>query len=184
MLRFQERVKRHCIVKLRRVFWSIIFSRLTQVKYHRITRKNSAYWQKNTSGLFSYNRLIQTPGCRVTRSADQLSLVVTPEKKTGSLGPGQSSPAIFLSPSSFDSWEPVPEAKDLVVTLEKRTISYLSVSARIRVIDPFSQMKREYNTILDDTDSANSNNFVPSKSFTWCSPGNFSQGDQYLRVNC
>ena len=39
-----------------------------------------------------------------------------------------------------------------MVTLEKRTISYLSVSARIRVIDPFTQMKREYNTILDDAD--------------------------------
>ena len=39
-----------------------------------------------------------------------------------------------------------------MVTLEKRTISYLSVSARIRVIDPFAQMKREYNTILDDAD--------------------------------
>ena len=33
-------------------------------------------------------------------------------------------------------------------------------SARIRVIDPFSQMKREYNTILDDADSANRINFV------------------------
>ena len=54
------------------------------------------------------------------------------------------------------------EAKDLVVTLEKRTIPYLSVSARIREIDPFSQMKREYDTILDDADSANRNNFVPS----------------------
>ena len=36
-----------------------------------------------------------------------------------------------------------------MVTLEKRTISYLSVLAWIRVIDPFSQMKREYDTILD-----------------------------------
>ena len=79
---------------------------------------------------------------------------------------GQSSPAILLSPNSFDSLEPVPEAKDLVVTLEKQTISYLSVSARIREINPFSQMKREYNTILDDADSANRNNFVPSQSFT------------------
>ena len=35
-----------------------------------------------------------------------------------------------------------------------------------RVIDPFSQMKREYNTILDDANSANRNNFVPSQSFT------------------
>ena len=34
-------------------------------------------------------------------------------------------------------------------------MSYLSVSALIRVIDLFSQMKREYNTILDDADSAN-----------------------------
>ena len=50
---------------------------------------------------------------------------------------------MLLSPYSFDSQEPVPEAKDLVVTLEKRTISYLSVSARIRVIhNPFGQMKR------------------------------------------
>ena len=47
-----------------------------------------------------------------------------------------------------------------MVTLEKRTISRLSVSARIRVIDPFSQMKREYNTILDDADSANRNNVL------------------------
>ena len=40
-------------------------------------------------------------------------------------------------------------------------------------------MKREYNTILDDADSTNRNNFVPSQSFTWCSPGNFSQRDKY-----
>ena len=61
--------------------------------------------------------------------ADHVSLVFTPEKSLG--------------PNSFHSLEPVPEAKDSVVTLEKRTISYLSVSARIRVIDPFSQMKRD-----------------------------------------
>ena len=42
-----------------------------------------------------------------------------------------------------------------MLKLEKRTISYLFVSARIRVNDPFSQMKPEYNTILDDADSAN-----------------------------
>ena len=51
-------------------------------------------------------------------------------------------------------------------------------------MDQFSQMKREHNTILYDADSANRNNFVPSQSFTLCSPGKFSQGDQYLRVNC
>ena len=69
------------------------------------------------------------------------------------------------------------------ITLEKRTISYLSVAARIRVIDTFTQMKREYNSILDNVDSANRNNFVPSQSFTWSSLGNFSHGHQYLKVN-
>ena len=29
-------------------------------------------------------------------------------------------------------------------------------------MDPFNQIKREYNTILDDADFANRNNFVPS----------------------
>ena len=117
----------------------IIFSRLT----HRITQKNSAYWQSKTSGFFSCTRLIQVPGCKVTRTADQHRARFHSRKKT-CLGPGQSTPAILLSPNSFDSLEPVHEVKDLVVTLEKRTISYLSVSARIRVIDPFSQMKRKY----------------------------------------
>ena len=47
--------------------------------------------------------------------------------------------------------DPVPEAKDLlVVTPEKRTISFLSVPGRI----------------LDDADSANRINFVPSQSVT------------------
>ena len=49
-----------------------------------------------------------------------------------------------------------------MATLEKPTISHLSVSARIRLMDPFNQIKREYNTILDDADFANRNNFVPS----------------------
>ena len=49
----------------------IIFSRLTQGKYHQITRRNLAYLQINSSGLFSYTRIIQVPGCTVTRSADQ-----------------------------------------------------------------------------------------------------------------
>ena len=132
----------------------MIFARLT----HRITLKNSAYWQIKPLDF-------------------SLTLVLFKF-------PDVSPPAILLSPNSFDSLEPVHEVKDLVVTLEKRTISYLSVSARIRVIDPFSQMKREYDTIFDDADSANRNNFVPAQSFTWCSPGNFSQGDRYLKVNC
>ena len=42
-----------------------------------------------------------------------------------------------------------------MVTQERRTMSYLSVSARMRVIVSFSQMKQEYNKTLDDADSAN-----------------------------
>ena len=50
---------------------------------------------------------------------------------------------------------PSPLHKKMNGPLEKRAISYLFVSARSKVIDPFSQMKRENNTILDDADSAN-----------------------------
>ena len=47
-----------------------------------ILRKNSAYWQINSSKLFSYTRLVQVPGCIITRSADKpIDLVFTPEKK-------------------------------------------------------------------------------------------------------
>ena len=109
-----------------------------------------------------WTRLIQVPD--VESHGRRITLALFSHQK--SLGPGQSSPAFLLSPNSFDSWEPISEAKDLVVTLEKRTKSYLSVSARIRVIDQLSQMKREYNTTLDDADSANRNNFVPPQSFT------------------
>ena len=49
----------------------IIIWRLTQAKYHRITSKNSAYWQINTSELFSYTRLVQVPWYTITRSADR-----------------------------------------------------------------------------------------------------------------
>ena len=51
-------------------------------------------------------------------------------------------------------------------------------------MDPFSQMKGEYNTILDDADSANRNNFVLSQSFALMLSGKLYQGDQYLKVNC
>ena len=33
-------------------------------------------------------------------------------------------------------------------------------------MEPLSQMKREHITIMDDADSANRKNFVPSQSFT------------------
>ena len=100
----------------------------------------------------------------IIRSAYQpIDLVFTPEKKSWPVS--KFTCGMSLSPKSFYSQESVPEAKNLVVDLEKRTIPYLSVSARIRVIDPFNQMKREYNTILDDADSANRNNFVAFQSF-------------------
>ena len=68
-----------------------------------------------------------------------------------------------------------------MVTLEKRTISYLSVSVRFRVIDPFSEMKREYNTILDDADSANRNNLSHLRALHDPLRETFSQGDQYIK---
>ena len=62
-----------------------------------------------------------------------------------------------------------------MVSLEKQAKSYLSVSARIRVIDPFRPMKREYNTILDagldDADSVNRNNFVLISELYMTLPG-------------
>lgn len=59
-----------------------------------------------------------------------------------------------------------PEAKELVITLEKRTILYLSVLAWIRVIAPFSKIKQENNRILDDEESGNRINFGQSQIFT------------------
>ena len=72
-----------------------------------------------------------------------------------------------------------------MVTLDKPTISNLSVSARIRVMDPFRQIKRDYNTILADADSANRINWSHLRVLhDALSPGNVSQSDQYLKVNC
>ena len=69
-------------------------------KYHQITRKNAAYWQINTSGLFSYTRLIQVPRCTVTRSADQHRPCFHTTNKR-SLGLGESSPGILLTPLAY-----------------------------------------------------------------------------------
>ena len=95
--------------------------------------------------LWTYTRLILV---LESHSRRRTPLPCFHTRKKRSLAPGQSSPAILLSLNSFDSQEPVPGGKYLVVSLEKRTVSYLSVSARIRVIDPFRQMKREYLTII------------------------------------
>ena len=156
---------------------------VTQAKYHQITRKNSAYWQINTSGLFSYTRTYSSSRMYSHTAADQHRpcfytkySVLAWVKVHLQL----CSRRIHLIPKSLF----LRQKTKWRVTLEKRTISYLSVPARIRVIDPFSHMRRGYYTILDDADSANRNNFVPSQSL-WCSPGNVSQGDQYKRnVNC
>ena len=101
----------------------IIFSHFTQAKYHQITRKNSAYWQIDTSWLLSHIRFIRFPDVRSHGRQTSIDPVFTPK----SLDPDQSSPAILLSSNSFDSWKLVPDVKALVVTLEKRAISYLSV---------------------------------------------------------
>ena len=89
---------------------------------------------------------------------DRISPVLTPEKKNLD----RVNVHLQVSPNSFDSQEPVPEARDLVVSLEKPTIEYLSV----RVMDPFSQMKQNVIRYWTMQTSVNCNNFVPSQSFT------------------
>ena len=52
-------------------------------------------------------------------------------------------------------------------------------------MDPFRQIKRDYNTILADADSANRINWSHLRALhDALSPGNFSQSDQYLKANC
>ena len=106
------------LIRLSTTTHNLLMFNTSEISSNIINIKNSAYWQIDTSWLLSYTRFIQVPGGTVTR-----------------LDPDQSSPTILLSSNSFDSWKLVPDDKALVVTLEKRAISYLSVSARIRVID-------------------------------------------------
>ena len=49
------------------------------------------------------------------------------------------------------------------------------------MIDPFSQMKRDYRTILDDADFASRINFVPSQSFYMILSGNALR-ETFLKV--
>ena len=108
------------LIRLSTTTHNLLMFNTSEISSNIINIKNSAYWQIDTSWLLSYTRFIQVPGRTVTR-----------------LDPDQSSPTILLSSNSFDSWKLVPDDKALVVTLEKRAISYLSVSGRIRVIDPY-----------------------------------------------
>ena len=108
------------LIRLSTTTHNLLMFNTSEISSNIINIKNSAYWQIDTSWLLSYTRFIQVPGRTVTR-----------------LDPDQSSPTILLSSNSFDSWKLVPDDKALVVTLEKRAISYLSVSARVRVIDPY-----------------------------------------------
>ena len=75
-----------------------------------------------------HSRLIQVLGCRLTRSADHLSLVFTPS---------QSSPAILLSPDSFDSEEPVSESRG------HRLSGYLRKANNIVPFSPPPPKKKE-----------------------------------------
>ena len=108
----------------------IIISRLTQAKYHQITRKNSAYWQITPLDFYLTLVLFKFPDVRSHGRQTSIDPVCSPN----SLDPDKSSVAILLSPNSCYSLKLIPGTKALVFTLEKRTISYLSVSARIRVI--------------------------------------------------
>ena len=85
-------------------------------KASEISSNNSekAYWQINTSSHFSYSLLIQFKLPNVHSHGRQTR---KDPVFTASLGPGYQNP--------------VSKARDMVVTLEERTISYLSVSARI-----------------------------------------------------
>ena len=60
--------------------------RLSTTTHNLHTFKISEISSNNSEKLSllpdTYTRLIQVPGCRVTRSADHLSLVFTPEKTT------------------------------------------------------------------------------------------------------
>ena len=111
----------------------IIISRLIQAKYHQITRKNSAYLQITPLDFYLTLVLFKFPDVRSHGRQTSIDPVCTPN----SLDPDQSSLAILLSPNSCYSWKLILGTKALVFTLEKRTISYLSVSARIGVIDPY-----------------------------------------------
>ena len=113
----------------------IIISRLTQAKYHQITRKNSAYWQITPLDFYLTLVLFKFPDVRSHGRQTSIDPVCSPN----SLDPDKSSLTILLSLNSCYSWKLIPGTKALVFTLEKRTISYLSVSARIGVIDLYQE---------------------------------------------
>ena len=95
--------------------------------------ENSAYWQITPLDFYLTLALFKFPDVRSHGRQTSIDPVCSPN----SLDPDKSSVAILLSPNSCYSLKLIPGTKALVFTLEKRTISYLSVSARIRVIDPY-----------------------------------------------
>ena len=61
------------------------------------------YWQINTSGLFSYTRLIQVTVRKVTRSARITLALFSHQKNLTLQASDQSAPAILFSTNSLDS---------------------------------------------------------------------------------
>ena len=120
----------------------------------------TGFWQiLNAFGHFSYTRLIQVPSSQTPHTVSTPAQTLFSHRRKKSW------------PNKFDCSKAI-----FVVTREKPAVSYLSVSARIRVID--SQMKREYGKMLNDADLSAIRIYhinVPSQSFALYPPGNFSR---------
>ena len=70
------------LIRLPTTTHNLFTFKICEISSNNLTGKNSAYWQMNTSGLFSQTRLMQVPGCRVTRSVETtLTLFSHREKK-------------------------------------------------------------------------------------------------------
>ena len=82
-----------------------------------LTFLRHCYCQINTSTHFYYPRIIQVPGCTVTRSADQNRPCFHTGKKL--LGRVNVHLKILFWPNRFHYQNPVSETKDFVVTLRK-----------------------------------------------------------------
>ena len=99
----------------------------------------------------------------------------SPPKKR--LGVGQCSPAMLLSPNSFDSLEPVPEAKDLVVTFlsqprsvwlirlakwNQNTIRYWTMQTR-RIVTTLSHLRALHNALRETFLKVTNNEMLTAK---------------------
>ena len=93
----------------------IIITRLTQAKYHQITRKNSAYWQITPLDFYLTFVLFKFPDVRSHGRQTSIDPVCSPN----SLDPDKSSVAILLSPNSCNSLKLNSRDQSLSVHLRK-----------------------------------------------------------------